>query len=113
MQSIGCVLAYLDDVMIAGPAEEVNLAFTTLKEAAAAVGLQVNLGKCIAFCPNGSNPGLPPEVQVTQEGIRLLGSPLGADAEFERKRSEERRVGKECVSTCRSRWSPDHSKKKQ
>src|SRR3546814_6904354 len=25
-----------------------------------------------------------------------------------RKRSEERRVGKECVSTCRSRWSPYH-----
>src|SRR3546814_6588216 len=24
------------------------------------------------------------------------------------QRSEERRVGKECVSTCRSRWSPDH-----
>src|SRR3546814_10902877 len=23
-------------------------------------------------------------------------------------RSEERRGGKECVSTCRSRWSPDH-----
>src|SRR3546814_20714512 len=29
------------------------------------------------------------------------------------RRSEERRVGKECVSTCRSRWSPYHSKKKQ
>src|SRR3546814_18922580 len=29
------------------------------------------------------------------------------------RRSEERRVGKECVSTCRSRWSPDHSKKKK
>src|SRR3546814_9789168 len=25
-----------------------------------------------------------------------------------RFRSEERRVGKECVSTCRSRWSPYH-----
>src|SRR3546814_16186354 len=25
-----------------------------------------------------------------------------------RTRSEERRVGKECVSTCRSRWSPYH-----
>src|SRR3546814_14430815 len=25
-----------------------------------------------------------------------------------RPRSEERRVGKECVSTCRSRWSPYH-----
>src|SRR3546814_21200399 len=23
------------------------------------------------------------------------------------ERSEERRVGKECISTCRSRWSPD------
>src|SRR3546814_21014549 len=27
---------------------------------------------------------------------------------FQHRRSEERRVGKECVSTCRSRWSPDH-----
>src|SRR3546814_4264128 len=26
----------------------------------------------------------------------------------EDNRSEERRVGKECVSTCRSRWSPYH-----
>src|SRR3546814_2364516 len=26
----------------------------------------------------------------------------------EKERSEERRVGKECVSTCRSRWSPYH-----
>src|SRR3546814_17178001 len=29
------------------------------------------------------------------------------------KRSEERRVGKECVSTCRSRWWPVNYKKKQ
>src|SRR3546814_13469317 len=28
-------------------------------------------------------------------------------------RSEERRVGNECVSTCRSRWSPYHLKKKK
>src|SRR3546814_19236102 len=28
------------------------------------------------------------------------------------RRSEERRVGKACVSTCRSRWWPYHSKKK-
>src|SRR3546814_12199425 len=28
-------------------------------------------------------------------------------------RSEERRVGKECVSTCRSWWSPYHEKKNQ
>src|SRR3546814_12351587 len=29
-------------------------------------------------------------------------------AVLQRMRSEERRVGKECVSTCRSRWSPYH-----
>src|SRR3546814_508395 len=27
---------------------------------------------------------------------------------YSQPRSEERRVGKECVSTCRSRWSPYH-----
>src|SRR3546814_15033160 len=27
---------------------------------------------------------------------------------YDSLRSEERRVGKECVSTCRSRWSPYH-----
>src|SRR3546814_14411325 len=29
------------------------------------------------------------------------------------RRTEERRVGKECVSTCRYRWSPSHYKKKK
>src|SRR3546814_2218946 len=29
-------------------------------------------------------------------------------ASLDTLRSEERRVGKECVSTCRSRWSPYH-----
>src|SRR3546814_14968477 len=38
-------------------------------------------------------------------------SPVGRPGDFPlyvqgRARSEERRVGKECVSTCRSRWSP-------
>src|SRR5213082_4009954 len=34
--------------------------------------------------------------------------PLG----LERERSEERRVGKECLTQCRSRWSQFHQKKK-
>src|SRR3546814_12356910 len=38
---------------------------------------------------------------LTARVLRLLLN--GADP-----RSEERRVGKECVSTCRSRWSPYH-----
>src|SRR3546814_15902068 len=32
----------------------------------------------------------------------------GHEQEPDARRSEERRVGKECVSTCRSRWSPYH-----
>src|SRR3546814_12486023 len=48
---------------------------------------------------------------VCHEGIRrdtlspLLGTAVA------RLRSEERRVGKECVSKCRSRGAPNHTKK--
>src|SRR3546814_20789552 len=38
---------------------------------------------------------------------------LGTEASLGLMRSEERRVGKECVSKCRSRWSPYHYKKKE
>src|SRR3546814_16304895 len=34
------------------------------------------------------------------------------DSNKRSRRSDERRVGKECVSTCRYRWSPYHKKKK-
>src|SRR3546814_12341040 len=37
-----------------------------------------------------------------------LGDMTGSNNDISRFRSEERRVGKECVSTCRSRWSPYH-----
>src|SRR3546814_9586101 len=36
------------------------------------------------------------------------GQRLGVLRHEGQQRSEERRVGKECVSTCRSRWSPYH-----
>src|SRR3546814_12480629 len=38
----------------------------------------------------------------------LVDSGVGATIAELSRRSEERRVGKECVSTCRSRWSPYH-----
>src|SRR3546814_14830011 len=40
--------------------------------------------------------------------IYVRGSAFGDKGPERDKRSEERRVGKECVSTCRSRWSPYH-----
>src|SRR3546814_15997631 len=47
-------------------------------------------------------------------GGRRTADPLGQFGVTEQGivRSEERRVGKECVRTCRSRWSPYHKKTK-
>src|SRR3546814_6496073 len=42
---------------------------------------------------------------------RIVDQPMDLMLDIARRtiiRSEERRVGKECVSTCRSRWSPYH-----
>src|SRR3546814_14031247 len=57
------------------------------------------LTACQAFdqCPQLANAFM-----IAKQCLLVCGR-LGA-------RSEERRVGKECVSTCRSRWSPYHSK---
>src|SRR3546814_17296323 len=43
------------------------------------------------------------ELDGEQQVIRTVGTIDSAKA-----RSEERRVGKECVSPCRSRWAPYH-----
>src|SRR3546814_13753557 len=43
----------------------------------------------------------------TPDGVLLAYGSIAPVAR-DMARSEERRVGKECVSTCRYRWSPDH-----
>src|SRR3546814_5581507 len=49
------------------------------------------------------------DVLVNNAGMSPTYESLDAvSEELYDKRSEERRVGKECVSTCRFRWSPDH-----
>src|SRR3546814_19029294 len=47
-------------------------------------------------------------IKVTCTTDALYTVKLDAGANAGTPRSEERRVGKECVSTCRSRWSPYH-----
>src|SRR3546814_2037126 len=49
--------------------------------------------------------GLPPPQALGSTNERRL---RRCPWQQESRRSEERRVGKECVSTCRSRWSPYH-----
>src|SRR3546814_14274398 len=55
------------------------------------------------------------EVTANPPAKRILDIIQGSDKAWARSdchpayvRSEERRVGKECVSTCRSRWSPEN-----
>src|SRR3546814_17121486 len=52
------------------------------------------------------NFSLPTDLESGEVIIRILGF-TSKTIPFS-SRSEERRVGKECVSTCRSRWSPYH-----
>src|SRR3546814_20021425 len=82
----------------------------------------------LKFCASGGAP-LPAEVQDKFENITgckmIKGwgmtetSPAGTQTVYGGKRqrgscrSAERRVWKACVHTCRSRWSPYHSKKQK
>src|SRR3546814_15313338 len=57
-----------------------------------------------------------PLVEYQREGFDMFTAMMDSIKEesvgFLFNRSEERRVGKECVSACRSRWSRDHKIKK-
>ena len=73
----------------------------TLKESGSrGLGLRVFLG---------TRSGSATTSDLTADGIRQLVDGAMALAQVtEEDRSEERRVGKESPSKCRSRWSPDH-----
>src|SRR3546814_11394033 len=63
------------------------------------------------FAPRGDVPIRAGRIVFQRQRLRVRQmvdphAPVAAD------RSEERRVGKECVSTCRSRWSPYDKKTK-
>src|SRR3546814_18409929 len=62
------------------------------------VGIEVKTRKGVETVSIDEQPG-----KAQPEKIPTLKPAFVKDG-----RSEERRVGKECVSTCRSRWSPSH-----
>src|SRR3546814_14624064 len=89
------------DLLIDGVPGDINLlnpldvaSITVLKDASSAAiyGARAAYGVVLITTKKGQKGKL----QVTYSN------------NFSVARSEERRVGKECVSTCRSRWSPHH-----
>src|SRR3546814_19776043 len=65
--------------------------------------LEIHLGHAVPV-PDAQRGGRPGALAHCHAGRH--------DANRAEARSEERRVGKECGSTCRFWWSPDHKKKK-
>src|SRR3546814_19239266 len=57
-------------------------------------------GKELVLC--GFGPSLSADLKSYARNVIFL------EDHWDQIRSEERRVGKECVSTCRSRWLPEH-----
>src|SRR3546814_11377706 len=59
------------------------------------------IGAEIRYDRRAEHPGASPIPLIADAGA-------DHDLALVQRRSEERRGGKACVSTCRSRWSPDH-----
>src|SRR3546814_16959676 len=84
--------------MVVKPAEQSPLTMIRVAELAVEAGLPEGVLNVV--------PGF------GETAGQALGRHMDVDA-IAFTRSDERRVGKECVSTCRFRWAPDHLKKKK
>src|SRR3546814_13575906 len=80
-----------------------------LKDNIEAAGPVPTTAGSLALKDNVTNRDAPLVARLREAGAVILGKTnLSEWANIRSKRSDERRVGKECVSTCRSRWSPCH-----
>src|SRR3546814_13519732 len=90
------------DLTLENPGAEdfwwLNNGVTILAQEASQVGKTIKI----------TDPQIINGLQTSTEILTFFGTIDSNDT-----RSEERSVGKECVSTCRSRWSPYHTKKKK
>src|SRR3546814_15371486 len=73
------------------------------------ISIEEGVGKMRAALAGRRDPSLMIAGRTSAVSIAGVDDAVQRIAAYER--SEERRVGKECVSKCSSRWSPYHSKK--
>src|SRR3546814_17404740 len=86
--------------------EEEALFAAIKKRVAEKPGWYSALGKAIRGVTEETTTGVHRLYEMQKAGTLLFPAINVTDSVT--KRSEERRVGKECVSTCRSRWRPYH-----
>ena len=86
----GVALAYIDDIVGCGPEAAVRECFEAIERLAEQRGLRLQLHKCSAHRPDGAAiTQLPAAVGIENEGLVVLGVPLGA-AEFTQRVMLER-----------------------
>src|SRR3546814_12648720 len=74
-------------------------------------GTQKPLRTIVAYDDMSFKVGVALGGKRTNEVREVIGFEVDPSLLSDPDRSEERRVGKECVCTCRSRWSREHSNK--
>src|SRR3546814_13428652 len=84
-----------------------NIVLNGFGEAAAIEKLRGSIAAAsrVTVTYDGADMSRPAEIARM---VKAAEAEFGAIDVLVNNRSEERRVGKECVSTCRSRWSPYH-----
>src|SRR3546814_13022115 len=86
-------------VVVSGAQAKLELDASALAGALKKLGAQLFFKKTVGFALVDQERRHPSA--VLNQSDRIMSAPGSL-------RSEERRVGKECVSSCRSRWSPEH-----
>src|SRR3546814_15397085 len=81
---------------------EKHMAATRIRDGGT-VSRQATSNLVVASFQHGTSRAQDPQLHTHNV---IMNATRGEDGPW--RRSEERRVGKECVSTCRSRWSPSH-----
>ena len=73
------VLAYLDDVFLVGPSDNVLAVFEDLKPMFHNIGLDIQDTKCESYNPSSVEMESHTSIPITTEGISILGIPVGKE----------------------------------
>ena len=100
---------FADDMMlyIENPKDATRKLLELINEFGKVAGYKINAQKSLAFLYNNNKRS----ERKIKEAIPFTPTETYSKNKFKKnntRRSEERRVGKECLRLCRSRWSPYH-----